>query len=60
MQPDDEEFALYVGRDLAHFLLRWEVWNYHKWWRYQIEWESDGKVTRARDKSRFPAGLTFD
>ncbi|KAF1932552.1 uncharacterized protein M421DRAFT_1181 [Didymella exigua CBS 183.55] len=60
VKPDDEEFALYVGRDLAHFLLRWEVWNYHKWWRYQIEWESDGKVTRARDKHRFPAGLTFD
>jgi hypothetical protein len=60
VRPDDEEFALYVGRDLAHFLLRWEVWNYHKWWRYQIEWETDGKVTRARDKSRFPAGLTFD
>ncbi|KAF3050226.1 hypothetical protein E8E11_009977 [Didymella keratinophila] len=60
VQPEDEEFALYVGRDLAHFLLRWEVWNYHKWWRYQIEWETDGKVTRARDKSRFPAGLTFD
>lgn len=59
-QPDDEEFALYVGRDLANFLLKWEVWNYHKWWRYQIEWETDGKVTRARDKSRFPAGLTFD
>jgi hypothetical protein len=60
VEPDDEEFALYVGRDLAHFLLRWEVWNYHKWWRYQIEWEVDGDVTRARDKSRFPAGLTFD
>ncbi|KAF3042441.1 hypothetical protein E8E12_009365 [Didymella heteroderae] len=43
VQPDDEEFALYVGRDLADFLLRWEVWNYHKWWRYQIEWDTDGK-----------------
>jgi hypothetical protein len=60
VEPDDEEFALYTGRQLADFLLRYEVWNYYKWWRYSIEWETDGKLTRARDGNRYPAGLTFD
>jgi hypothetical protein len=60
VEPDDEEFALFMGRELAHFLLSWEVWNYNKWWRYKVEWEADGKVTNARGKNRYPAGLTFD
>lgn len=60
VEPDNEEFALYVGRQLAGFLLRWEVWNYNKWWRYKVEWEADGKLTNAREKNRHPAGLTFD
>ena len=60
VEPDSEEFALYMGRQLAGFLLRYEVWNYYRWWRYKVEWEADGKVTNAREKNRFPAGLTFD
>ncbi|KZM28370.1 uncharacterized protein EKO05_0005164 [Ascochyta rabiei] len=57
VKPDNEEFALYSGRELARFLLRWSVWDYNKWWRYKIEWEVDGKVTNARDHHRYPAGL---
>ena len=57
---DDEDFALFMGRELAAFLLTWEVWNYNKWWRYKVEWEADGKVTNAREVNRYPAGLTFD
>lgn len=60
VEPHDEEFALYVGRQLANFLLGYEVWNYYKWWRYRVEWEADGKVTDAREKNRYPTGLTFD
>lgn len=60
VEPDDEEYALYAGRQLADFLLRYEVWNYYKWWRYGVEWETDGKLTRARDANRYPAGLTFE
>lgn len=54
---DNEEFALYVGRELADFLLRWSVWDYNKWWRYKVEWEADGRVTNVRDRNRYPAGL---
>lgn len=54
---ENEEFALYVGRELADFLLRWSVWDYNKWWRYKVEWEADGKVTNVRDRNRYPAGL---
>ncbi|KAJ4342563.1 hypothetical protein N0V95_006903 [Ascochyta clinopodiicola] len=57
IEPDNEEFALYSGRELARFLLRWSVWDYNKWWRYKIEWEVDGEVTNARDYHRYPAGL---
>ncbi|KAJ8111420.1 hypothetical protein OPT61_g5980 [Boeremia exigua] len=60
VQPENEELALYVGRQLANFLLGYEVWNYYKWWRYRVEWEADGKVTDAREKNRYPTGLTFD
>ncbi|XPS73343.1 hypothetical protein M3J09_005492 [Ascochyta lentis] len=57
IEPDNEEFALYSGRELANFLLRWSVWDYSKWWRYKTEWEADGKVTNARDHHRYPTGL---
>ncbi|KAF1365529.1 hypothetical protein EJ07DRAFT_151019 [Lizonia empirigonia] len=57
VEPDNEEFALYVGRELARFLLHWSVWDYSRWWRYKVEWEVDGKVTNARDHGRYPAGL---
>ncbi|KAH6616269.1 hypothetical protein C7974DRAFT_401496 [Boeremia exigua] len=60
VEPDDQGFALYVGRQLSHFLLSYEVWNYYKWWRYRVEWEANGKVTDAREKNRYPAGLIFD
>lgn len=60
VRPDDEHFALYVGRQLAEFLFGYEVWNYYKWWRYRVEWEADGKVTDAREENRYPTGLTFD
>lgn len=60
VQPTDAGFALYVGRQLAEFLLGYEVWNYYKWWRYRVEWEADGKITDAREKNRYPAGLRFD
>lgn len=57
VEPDDEEFALYMGRELSRFLLRWSVWDYGTWWKYRIEWEVDGKVTNARDRCRYPVGL---
>ncbi|KAJ4313528.1 hypothetical protein N0V94_006914 [Neodidymelliopsis sp. IMI 364377] len=57
IEPENEEFALYVGRELANFLLRWSVWDYGKWWRYKVEWEADGVVTNAREQNRYVPGL---
>ncbi|CAO2647937.1 Nn.00g088590.m01.CDS01 [Neocucurbitaria sp. VM-36] len=37
IDPTDEKFALYVGRGLAWFLLKWEVWNYRYWRQYNVE-----------------------
>ncbi|KAF1841991.1 uncharacterized protein K460DRAFT_419968 [Cucurbitaria berberidis CBS 394.84] len=49
----DAKFALYVGRGLAWFLLKWEVWNYRYWRQYKVEWEVDGVVTNAREYDRY-------
>lgn len=56
-EPTNEEFALYVGRELANFLLRWSVWDYGKWWKYKVEWEADGVLVDARGRNRYPVGL---
>ncbi|KAJ4378150.1 hypothetical protein N0V83_000983 [Neocucurbitaria cava] len=49
----DEKFALFVGRGLAWFLLKWEVWNYRYWHKYNVEWEADGVITNAREYERY-------
>jgi hypothetical protein len=47
--PDDKKVALHVSRDLAYFLLEREVWDYRRWLRCTVEWETDGVTTRAND-----------
>jgi hypothetical protein len=47
--PENRKLALYVGRELAYFLLEREVWDYRRWLRSTVEWETDGVTTNAND-----------
>lgn len=49
MDPEDEKYALYMGRLLGKFLLEWSVWDFREWRRWNVEWEADGVVVNARE-----------
>jgi hypothetical protein len=51
VEPEDEKFALYMGRCLAVSLLTWTVWDFRTWRRWIVEWETDGVVTNAMEHS---------
>jgi hypothetical protein len=51
IDPKDEKFALYVGRFLGLLLLDWSVWDFRAWRRWNVEWETDGVVTNAKEFS---------
>jgi hypothetical protein len=47
--PHDKKVALSTSRELACFLIEREVWDYRRWMRCTVEWESDGVTTCAND-----------
>lgn len=49
VDPEDEKYALYMGRLLGKFLLEWSVWDFREWRRWNVEWEADGLVVNARE-----------
>jgi hypothetical protein len=51
VEPEDEKFALYMGRCLAVSLLTWTVWDFRTWRRWIVEWETDGLMTNAMEHS---------
>jgi hypothetical protein len=51
VEPTDEKFALHIGRSLGLFLLKWSIWDFRAWRRWNVEWEANGIVSNARDHS---------
>jgi hypothetical protein len=49
IDPEEERFALYMGRCLGFCLLARSVWNFRAWRKWTVEWEADGVVTRAKE-----------
>ncbi|KAA8615698.1 hypothetical protein PtrSN002B_005002 [Pyrenophora tritici-repentis] len=52
IEPTDLKYALFMGRDLAYFLLSREPWRYHVFRKWIVEWEADGVVTEAVEYER--------
>ncbi|CAE7215084.1 hypothetical protein CFE70_009871 [Pyrenophora teres f. teres 0-1] len=52
IEPTDLNYALFMGRDLAYFLLSREPWRYHVFRQWVVEWEADGVVTEAVEFER--------
>jgi hypothetical protein len=51
INPEEEKFALYMGRCLGLCLLTRSVWDFRVWRRWNVEWVTDGVVTNARECS---------
>ena len=47
IEPTDPKYALYMGRELAYFLLSREPWKFQVFRKWVVEWEVDGVVTEA-------------
>ncbi|KAF2133389.1 hypothetical protein P153DRAFT_393210 [Dothidotthia symphoricarpi CBS 119687] len=52
VSPSDPRWALYVGREMAYFLLNRQVWDFRTWFRWKLEWEADGVVSNAKERER--------
>lgn len=49
VDPENEKYALHMGRVLGKFLVQWMVWDFRQWRRWGVSWEADGVVTDAKE-----------
>lgn len=52
ISSSDPRWALYMGREMAYFMLNREVWDFRTWFRWRLEWETDGVVSNAKERER--------